>query len=139
MMMRNNSVQAYQNNSISTATPEELTLMLYNGAIKFLKQAKAAIEERNIVKAHENNIKVQNIIHELIVTLDRSYPIADQFLAIYDYLLHRTIEANVKKDISIHEEVENFFIQFRDTWKEAMVIAKKNKSGLDKHDSTTFV
>jgi flagellar protein FliS len=119
-----NPAQAYQTNSINTASPGELTLMLYNGAIKFIKQAKAAISEKNIGKAHENILRVQDILNELIVTLDRSYPISEQFYQMYDYMLRRMIDANVRKDISILEEVEDFFVQFRDTWKEAMVLAK---------------
>ncbi|TRY24508.1 MULTISPECIES: flagellar export chaperone FliS [Brevibacillus] len=119
-----NPVQAYQTNSINTASPGELTLMLYNGAIKFIKQAKAAISEKNIGQAHEYNLRVQDILNELIVTLDRSYPISDQLYQMYDYMLRRMIDANVRKDISILDEVEDFFVQFRDVWKQAMVLAK---------------
>jgi flagellar secretion chaperone FliS len=119
-----NPVQAYQTNSINTASPGELTLMLYNGAIKFIKQAKASILEKNIGQAHEYNLRVQDILNELIVTLDRSYPISDQLYQMYDYMLRRMIDANVRKDISILDEVEDFFVQFRDVWKQAMVLAK---------------
>jgi flagellar secretion chaperone FliS len=124
-----NSVQAYQTNAVTTATPAELTLMLYNGAIKFLKQAKLSIEGKKFDKAHESIIRVQDILNELIVTLDRSYPISEQFLAMYDYMLRRTIEANVKKDTSILDEVEQFFTGFRDTWKQAMALAKSQGQG----------
>lgn len=121
----NNAAQAYQTNSVTTATPAELTLMLYNGAIKFVKQAKAAIAENDISKAHESIIRTQNIINELIVTLNRDIPISEQFLIMYDYLLSRLITANIQKDVQILDEVEDFFVQFRDTWKEAMALAKK--------------
>lgn len=121
----NQAAQAYQTNSITTATPAELTLMLYNGAIKFIKQSKAAIVEKDLEKAHEYNIRVQDIINELIITLNRDIPVSEHFLIMYDYMLHRLITANVQKDVEILNEVEDYLIQFRDTWKEAMVLAKK--------------
>lgn len=122
--MIHNAAQTYQTGQVTTATPAELTLMLYNGAIKFIRLAKAAIGENKMDKAHEFNLRVQAILNELIVTLDRSYPIAEQMSAMYDYMLRRLIEANVKKDQAILEEVEDFFVQFRDTWKQAMTLAK---------------
>jgi len=119
------AAQKYQLNQINTSTPGELTLMLYNGAIKFIKQAKAAIIDKKLGEAHQYNIRVQDIISELIITLDRSYAISEQLLALYDYMNRRMIEANIKKDIDILEEVESLFTQFRDTWKEAMALAKQ--------------
>lgn len=122
--MLHNAAQTYQSNQVTTATPGELTLMLYNGAIKFIKQAKAAMEEKNVVKAHEACLKVQNILYELMSTLNNEYSISKELAKMYDYMLHRMIEANMQKDITILSEVEDFFIQFRDTWKEAMILAK---------------
>ncbi len=119
-----NAAQLYQNNQVTTATPGELTLMLYNGAIKFLKQSKLAIQENQLAKAHEYNIRVQDIVNELIITLNQDIPISKQLLTMYDYLLHRLITANIKKDTAILDEVEEFFVQFRDTWKQAMAAAK---------------
>jgi flagellar protein FliS len=120
-----NAAQAYQTNSVTTATPAELTLMLYNGAIKFVKQAKTAVLQKQFDKAHEYNIRVQDIINELIITLNRDISISEQFLIMYDYLLNRLIAANVQKDVDVLSEVEDFLVQFRDTWKEAMALAKK--------------
>lgn len=123
--MLHNAAQTYQNNQVTTATPAELTLMLYNGAIKFIKQAKAAIEEKKPDKAHEYCIRVQDILNELICTVNRDIPISEQFLIMYEYMLRRMVEANVKKDVTILDEVEDYFTQFRDAWKEAMALAKK--------------
>jgi len=119
-----NAAQRYQNNQVTTATPGELTLMLYNGAIKFVKQAKLAIQEQRLDKAHEYNLRAQDIVNELIITLNHDVPISKQLLSLYDYLLHRLITANLKKDSAILDEVEEMFVQFRDTWKQAMVLAK---------------
>ncbi|GED67590.1 flagellar protein FliS [Brevibacillus reuszeri] len=122
--MLQNAAQTYQSNQVTTATPGELTLMLYNGALKFIKQAKIATEEKNVAKAHEASIKVQNILYELMSTLNNDIPLSKELVKMYDYMLHRMIEANIQKEITILTEVEEYFIQFRDTWKEAMILAK---------------
>lgn len=124
--MLHNAAQTYQSNQVTTATPAELTLMLYNGAIKFIKQAKNAIHAKEVAKAHEYCLKVQSILYELIATLNTEVPIAQDFEKMYDYMLRRMIEANMRKDVAILTEVEDFFVQFRDTWKEAMVLAKNH-------------
>lgn len=123
--MLQNAAQTYQSNQVTTSTPAELTLMLYNGAIRFIKQAKIAIEEKDMAKAHEASLKVQNILYELMSTLNKDYDISNEFNKLYEYMLQRTIEANMRKDLTILNEVEDLFIQFRDTWKEAMVLARK--------------
>ncbi|MDH6350858.1 flagellar export chaperone FliS [Brevibacillus sp. FSL K6-0770] len=123
--MLQNAAQTYQSNQVTTATPADLTLMLYNGALKFIKQAKNAIEEKNVTKAHEASLKVQNILYELMSTLNNDYSISKEFVKLYEYMLQRTIQANMRKDIAILSEVEELFVQFRDTWKEAMQLAKK--------------
>lgn len=124
--MLHNAAHAYQNNQVTTANPAELTLMLYNGAIKFIKQAKAAMEARNVEQAHHFCLRVQDILYELMSTLNPEVPISNDFLKMYDYMLHRSIEANMRKDPAILDEVEDFFVQFRDTWKEAMALAKQH-------------
>ncbi len=124
--MLQNVAQTYQTNQITTATPEELTLLLYNGAINFIKQAKLGIETKDYEKTNKYCIKAQNVLYELIGTLNDAYPIAEQFRIMYDYMLRQLITANIKKDLSMLNEVEDFFVQFRDTWREAMALAKKN-------------
>lgn len=98
--------------------------MLYNGALKFLKQSKASIAEKKWEKANEYNMRVQNIVGELMITLDENYPVAKQMLSLYEYVQSRLIEANIKKEISILDEIEGLLTQFRDTWKQAMILAK---------------
>ncbi|MDQ0918584.1 flagellar export chaperone FliS [Paenibacillus sp. V4I5] len=119
------AAQKYQNNQATTATPGELTLLLFNGAIKFIKQTKLALQEKKLDKANEFNLRVQDIISELVITLDRSYPISEQLLMMYDYMNRRMIESNINKDGSILDEIEDLFAQFRDTWKEAMIMSKQ--------------
>ncbi|MGQ7277811.1 flagellar export chaperone FliS [Brevibacillus thermoruber] len=123
--MFQNAVQTYQTNQVTTASPAELTLMLYNGAIKYIKQAKASLMEKDYPKTNEYCLRVQNILNELMVTLNLEIPISQQFMKMYEYMLQRMVAANVYKDITILSEVEEFFLEFRDTWKEAMMLTKR--------------
>ena len=110
----------YKNSKVLTASPAELTLMLYDGAIKFCNIAKDAIDNKDIQKAHENIIKAQKIIDYLRQTLDMKYPVAQDFENIYSYLSQRLIEANIKKDNEILDEMLTHLRSVRDTWKEVM-------------------
>ena len=118
--MDTNMANAYQRNAILTASPAELTLMLYDGAVKFSNIAIEAIEAGDIEKAHKNIIKVQNIIVEFRSTLDMKYPVAKDFDNVYDYIYRRLVEANMKKDKEILEEALEHIKTMRDTWKEVM-------------------
>ena len=95
-MALTSAYEKYNNSKVMTASPAELTLMLYDGAIKFSNIAIMAIEENNIEKANKNIIKVQRIIEEFRSTLDRKYPVAQDFDRVYVYLLRRLLEANMK-------------------------------------------
>lgn len=119
-MLNKQGYAAYANNRITTATPAELTLMLYEGAIKFCNIAVAAIEQKDVEKAHNNIVKVENIITEFQATLDHKYPVAQDFDNVYSYLQERLLEANLKKDTEILEEILQHLRTMRDTWKEVM-------------------
>ena len=123
-MLANQGYAAYANNKIMTASPGELTLMLYEGAIKFCNIAMVAIEEKDIEKAHNNIVKVENIVEEFQSTLNHKYPVAKDFGEVYSYLMRRLKEANIKKDKEILEEVLKHLRTMRDTWKEVMKLAK---------------
>ncbi len=122
-MLANQGYAAYANNKIMTASPAELTLMLYEGAIKFANLAIAGMETNDIEKAHTNIIKVERIIEEFQSTLDHKYPVAIDFDEVYNYLMMRLREANLKKDKEIMEEVLKHLRTMRDTWKEVMKTA----------------
>ncbi len=121
-MAMSSAYTQYNNSRVLTASPAELTLMLYEGAIRFCNIAIVAIEQRDIQKAHKNIIKTQKIIDYLRQTLDMKYPVAQDFENIYVYLSQRLIEANVKKDKEILEEINGHLRSVRDTWKEVMRI-----------------
>lgn len=124
-MIANKASEQYKENSIFTASPEELTLMLYNGLIKFIMQAQMAIDEKNIQKAHNCIVKAENIIDEFQVTLDKSYEVSNNLSLIYDYMNRRLLDASVKKDKEILNEVLGFAKDLRDTWTQAMKTAKQ--------------
>ena len=123
-MLANQGYAAYANNKVATASPGELTLMLYEGAIKFCNIAITGVEEKDIEKEHRNIIKVENIIEEFQSTLNHKYPVAKDFDAVYTYLMDRLREANFKKDKEILEEVLKHLRTMRDTWKEVMQLAR---------------
>jgi len=123
VMAIGNPYQVYKNQSVMLASREELTLMLYNGCVKFIRQADMAIENKNISKANEYIIRAQDIIAELMSTLDMSFEVSKGLAGIYDYMTRRLIDANIHKDSSILEEVLELAIQLRNTWNEAMQIA----------------
>lgn len=115
-----NAYAAYNRNKVLTASPAELTLMLYEGAIKFCNIAVMGIENKDIEKAHVNIVKTEKIIEEFLRTLDEKYPVYKDFENVYNYLLRRLREANIRKDKEILEEVLTHLRSMRDTWKEVM-------------------
>ncbi|MBE5865447.1 MAG: flagellar export chaperone FliS [Lachnospiraceae bacterium] len=120
-----NAYAQYQNNKVMTASPAELTLMLYEGAIKFCNIAEMALDQKDIPKAHTNIVKVEKIIDYLRQTLDMKYAVAQDFENIYSYLSQRLVEANITKDKEILEEVNMHLRSVRDTWKEVMRINRE--------------
>jgi flagellar protein FliS len=128
-MALNNAVYQYQQNSVMTATPEELTLMLYNGCLKAIRFAKVAIEDKDYEKTNFYICKAEAIIRELRATLDMKYDLSHNLYDLYTYFLDRLIEANVKKETSMLDETEGFVTQLRDAWTQAMKEARIKQSG----------
>ena len=113
----NQAYAEYNRNKVLTASPAELTLLLYEGAIKFCNIAIIGLEQNDMEKVHNNIIKVENIIEEFQATLNHKYPVAEDFDKIYKYIYNLLVEANIKKD--------NELRGMRDTWKEVMAKAKQ--------------
>ncbi len=126
-MLANQGYAAYATNKVMTASPAELILMLYDGAIKFCNLAISAIEEGELEKAHQNIVKTRHIVEELQSSLNHKYPVAKEFEKVYTYLHQRLVEANMKKDKEILEEVLKHLRTMRDTWKEVMRTASKDR------------
>lgn len=110
--------QAYQNNQVTTAPQKKLIIMLYDGAIKNLKLAKMAMEEKQIEKINTHLVKAQDIIMELMTTLnfEAGGEIAKNLHQLYDYMYTKLIRANIDKDIDVINEVEKYMKELRDAW-----------------------
>ncbi len=122
--MQKNPYENYNNNKILNASKPELTLMLYEGTIKFLNTANVAIEKGDVQKAHENIMKTEKIIDYLRQTLNMEYEVAQDFENMYSYIATRLIDANIEKNSEIIDEVNNHMHAIRDNWIEVM---KKNE------------
>ncbi len=113
-------LQSYQNNSVNTASGPQLTLMLYNGCIRFINQGIKALEKNDYELKNKQLQKAQDIIRELMITLDPEVEISKQMMSLYDYILRLLQEGNIKNNIEQIEEALGLITEFRDTWKEAM-------------------
>lgn len=120
MHMVQQHYQAYKDNSVNTASPEELTLMLYNGCLKFIRYGKKGIENQDMELKNTNIQKAQNIITELMVTLDQKVAITKEIMPLYDYINQLLIDANIKNDLDLLMEAFELVEEFRDTWKEVI-------------------
>lgn len=122
----NNAYSTYRNNSVNYASKDQLLLMLVDGASKFAKIARQAIIDSDIKKAHENIVKTQDIYYELMTTLDvnQGGEWAKAMMGIYDFIVRRLVDANIKKDIEIMNEVIPLIDDVRDTWNEAYKVSK---------------
>lgn len=127
MAAQSSAHNAYKQNSVTTASPGELTLMLYNGCLKFLTIAKKAMLDKNIEAKNTNLQKAQAIITELMVTLDMNVPISKEIQPLYDYMNRRLLEANIKNDPAIIDEVAGLVTEFRDTWKEVIRLNRQQQ------------
>lgn len=124
-MVNNNAYQQYQRNVVYTASPQDLTLMLYDGLVKFINLSIQGIEEENVQKSNNNILRAQDILVEFMSTLDMDYEVSKGLMALYDYMKRRLAEANITKDKAILEEVLGFAEELRDTWAQAMKLAKQ--------------
>jgi len=125
-MINVNAYQQYQYNSIMSASPERLVLMLFEGAIKFVKLARKAILEKDMEGANNNLTRAQDIIAELDRSLDMSYDISKNLTDIYDFLYRQLVDANIKKDAEILDVVESMLDELKGTWEQAYVNSRKN-------------
>ena len=124
--MYSNGYNVYKNNSVNYASKEQLLLMIVDGAVKFAKRAEIAIEEKNIKAAHENLIKTQDIFIELMATLDKKAgEWAEQLYKVYEFIHNKLVEANIKKDIKVMQEVMPLIQDVRDLWYETYEKSKK--------------
>lgn len=124
----------YQQQSAMTASPGELTLMLYDGCVKFLKQSRLYMEEHNLEKASNASIRAQDIISELMATLDMRYEISNNLYSLYDFILRMVVQSNIKKDPLLLEEPINMMSELRDTWQQAVRLNRQQNSMVTQYE-----
>ncbi|MCF3943447.1 flagellar export chaperone FliS [Oceanobacillus alkalisoli] len=123
----NKAYQTYQNNSVNTASGGELTLMLYNGCIKFVKQAMKDVDAKDFEAKNKNIQKAQNIVRELLITLDSKVEISKQFQPLYEFMLTELTAANIDNSREKLEGVLELVTEFRDTWKQVLLQHRKRQ------------
>ncbi|TEB04920.1 Flagellar protein FliS [Pelotomaculum schinkii] len=121
-----NPCQQYQQNAVKSAGRGELTLMLYNGAIKFIKLGMKLAGEENIQGAHNAIVRAQEIITHLNDTLNMDYELSAGLASLYDYINRRLVEGNMKKDQDILGEALGLVEDLRNTWAGALKLSKPN-------------
>jgi flagellar protein FliS len=126
-----NAYQVYRQTQTQTAAPGELVLMLYRGAVRFLTAAIEAIEARNIPEAHDKLLKAQAIISNLLESLDveRGGDVALNLRSLYEYMLRRLIEANVRKNARPAREVQALLRELLPAWEAAVRETSANTPG----------
>lgn len=127
----NQYLKQYQKTHVETAPPERILVMLFEGAIQFLNKSKIAMEKEDIQDMHNNLIGAQNIIYEFINTLDpKPNPdVAENLRRLYQYMIERLVEANMKRKIEPIDEVLGFLRELKETWEKAILIAKEENGG----------
>ena len=120
---------AYKNQQVTNAGPEQLTLMLYAGAARFVAENIKAVEDGRYDDSHKAHLRAQDIVLYLMETLDMQYDVAKNLFQLYDYINFRLNEANLKKDTTQLEEAKGLLIELRDTWSEAMKKSQAEKGG----------
>lgn len=128
-MYASNAYKTYKNNSVNFASKDQLLLMLVDGAVKFAKMGRQAILDKNIKKAHNSLTRTQDIFFELMATLDvnAAGQWGEQLMGIYEFIVKRLADANIKKDIKIMDEIIPLIEEVRDTWYEADKLSKGKK------------
>lgn len=122
-----NPYYQYKQQQVNTASQDKLLLMLFDGAIRFCNQAICEIECKENESAHQLVIKAQNILLELMSSLNMDYEISHNLYSLYEYFHHRLVEANIRKDGEIIKEVVKFLTDLRHTWAEAATLVRSEK------------
>ena len=115
-----NAAEAYKQQQLMNAPPEQLTLMLYNGCLRFIEDGIIAIKDKNFEDANTALQKAQRIISEFRVTLNMDYEISHQLLPLYNYVYDRLVEGNIRSKTEPVEEARGIMTELRDAWVGAM-------------------
>lgn len=119
----NKETDQYLEQKVLSAKPEELTYMLYEGLVRFIKKAMLALDGNDIVKIHNNTVKAQNIITELRSTLNMEIGISAGLDSLYEYMEFKLLSANVEKDSKLYEEALTVAEELKDVWRRTFKLA----------------
>ncbi len=116
MYAMNNAFQKYRQQGVLTANPVELVVMLYDGCIKQIKMGCIFIEDKELEQANNSLQKAQRIVMELINSLDLRYPIGNELLSLYEFMLNEISAGNSTKDVKALQEVAALLQELRESW-----------------------
>lgn len=119
-MVNSQMANVYKTQQILTSSPQQLTLLLYNGALKFLNESILAMEQGDKEKSNNANLRVQAIVSEFILTLDMNYEISTTWAQLYEYVEYCLIQGNIKQDINLLQQAKEVLQELRDAWAGAM-------------------
>ena len=141
-MNPNPYLKQYQKTQITTASPEKLLIMLYDGAIQYSLQAKIHLENKNISEAHTLLLRAQAIVTEFMSSLsfDPNPEVARNLYSLYDFIKYKLIQANIKHDPTMIDDAVDILKTLKSAWEEAIVIAakeRKEKDGFDEDSSSS--
>jgi len=130
--MNPQGAQNYLRTKVLTATPEQLQLMLFDGALRFGEQAKLAIEQKNFEQSYELISRVQRILTELSCSLKHNvFPeLCGRLAALYTYAYKKLIEANVDRNVEPLSEAIELLRYQRETWALLLEQLGKHKAGV---------
>lgn len=135
MLPNSASVNTYKQQQVLTAAPEQLILMMYNGCIKFINETEKYIENNCTEQAHNSCIRAQDIVLELIATLNMEYPISKELFSLYEYAHYELMVANMNKDVVNLQNAKKVLINLREGWNEALKIVRED-SGYQPQQNT---
>lgn len=126
--MAYSSIDQYRKSSVSSASPLQLVVMLYDGALRFMEAGKHAMQKRDVFAQNENITKAQRIISELLSTLDldQGGEVASNLLSIYTYVYDRLVEANIEDKPEVIDECMTILSELRESW---VAIEKQYRTG----------
>ncbi|MGB3212417.1 MAG: flagellar export chaperone FliS [Desulforhopalus sp.] len=132
-MMNTYNMNQYQKNQVSTASPEQILLMLYDGAIRFTRRAISGIEENKPELKMSGVSKAMAIIAEFSNSLNHEIggQIAEDLDALYDFMMRELTSANLNNDIEKLKNVEKLLMDLRETWGEAVALNRKELSATE--------
>lgn len=122
-------LKQYQTTQITTASPEKLLLMLYDGAIQYSLKAKGYIEQKNIQEAHNYLLKAQAIVTEFMSSLsfEPNPELAQNLYNLYEFINYKLVQANIKQDTKMIDEALGILKTLKSAWEEAVIIAAKER------------